>query len=201
MIYYFLYEEKGGVTLQIGQIQMTSQMGRININQMAGEMDISQPKADLSITQPNASILIKSANSKLMIDQSQAFEEANLYGPLRAIEKEAQAGRQAIQEGTKRRAAEGVQLADIHLDRNQIAEQAKQKGYRQYTPPSIKYIPSPFLVKTHYEKGNLSMDVQTNEPKINVKINKPVIDHQRGGVEISMAQHPYLSIHFENTYR
>src|SRR5699024_4527663 len=165
-------------------------------------------KADLSITQPNASILIKSANSKLMIDQSQAFEEANLYGPLRAIEKEAQAGRQAIQEGTKRRAAEGVQLADIHLDRNQIAEQAKQitkqkkkKGYRQYTPPSIKYIPSPFSVKTHYEKGSLSMDVQTNEPKINVKINKPVIDHQRGGVEISMAQHPYLSIHFENTYR
>ncbi|HLR92528.1 MAG TPA: DUF6470 family protein, partial [Atopostipes sp.] len=162
----------------MGKIQMTSQMGRIQISQTAGEMNISQPKADISITQPNAHLLIQTTNGKLTIDQSQAFEEANLYGPLRAIKKEAQAGRQAIQEGTRRRAAEGTQLADIHIEGNPIAEQAKQKGHRQYTPPSIKYIPSPLSVKTNYEKGKLSMDVKPNEPQIDVKINKPVIDYR-----------------------
>lgn len=187
--------------LQIGQIQMTSQMGKIQINQKAGEINISQPKTGMAISQPQPQMSIQTTKGKLTIDQSQAFEEANLYGPLRATEKEAQTGRQVIQEGTRRRAAEGVQLIDIHLDRNQIAEQAKQNGHRQYTPPSIKYVPSPFSVKTNYEKGNLSIDAKANEPQIDVKVNKPVIDFRRGGVDISMAQHPYLSIHFENTYR
>lgn len=180
---------------------MTSQRGKIQISQTGGELNISQPKADMSISQPQAQMSIQSSKGKLTIDQSQAFEEANLYGPLRAVEKEAQAGRQAVQEGTRRRAAEGAQLIDIHFEGNQIAEQAKQKTHRQYTPPSIKYIPSPFSVKTNYEKGKLAINAKASEPKIDVKINKPVMDFQRGKVNISMAQHPHLSIYFESTYK
>lgn len=186
--------------MQIPQLRMDSQMAKIKLSQIAGRLEIAQPKADLSISQPKARMSIQTAKGKLTIDQSQAFEEANLYGPLRAIEREAQAGRQAAQAGTRRRAAEGSQLIDIHLGSNQLVEQAKQNGHRQYIPPSIKYIPSPLSVKTNYEKGQVNIDAQQNQPQIDVRINKPTVDFQRGRVNVSMAQHPYLSIHFENMH-
>lgn len=184
--------------MQIPQLRMTSQMGQIQMAQSSGQLQIAQPKADMSISQPKAQMSIRTSEGKLTIDQSQAFEGANLYSALRATAKEAQAGRQAAQEGVRRRAAEGAQLIDIHLGGNQIVEQAKQKGHRQYVSPSIKYIPSPFSVKTNYEKGKVIIDARANEPQIDVRINKPRIDFQRGGVNISMAQHPHLSIHFES---
>lgn len=186
--------------MQLPQLRITAQMGKIQMRQSLGQLNISQPKADVAISQPPVKMSMQSSPGKLTIDQSQAFEEANLYGPLRSTEKAMQAGRQAILEGTRRRASDGAQLIDIHLGGNPIASQAKQNGHRQYASPSIKYIPSPLAVKTSYEKGNVTINAKANQPQIDVKINEPMMDFQRGSVDISMAQHPHLSIYFEDMY-
>ncbi len=181
-------------------LRIDSQPAKIAIRQTNGTVELAQPKADMSIAQPKADLQMRSTKGKLTIDQTQAFEEANLMGPLRSTEKHAQKGKQATLEGTKRRASEGSQLVDIHIGSNMIAEQSKQKGHRQYVPPSIKYIPSPFSVKTHYTKGDVTIDAQAQQPNIDVRINKPALNFNRGGVDISMAQHPSLSIHFDDIY-
>lgn len=184
--------------MQIPAIRIASQMGKIAIEQSQGKQHIAQPKADMSISQPKAAMSINATKGVLTIDQSQAWEEANLIGPLRLTEKTAQAGKQAALQATQKRAAQGSQLIDIHLGANAIVEQAKQNGHPQYMSPTIKYIPSPLAVKTHYEKGKVLIDVQAREPNIDVRVNKPAMNYQRGAVHISMAQDPSLSIHFEH---
>jgi len=186
--------------VQFPQIQITSQMGKIAIEQQTSQMNIKQPKADMTIHQPKADMMIHERDGVLTIDQTQAFEETNLFGPLRQTKKQAQAGKQAALQATQKRAVQGSQLIDIHLGGSVIAEQAKQNGYNQYVPPSITYIPSPLAVKTHYEKGKVDLDVQVQKPQIDAIISKPMISAERGGVHIAMAQQPSLSIHFENVY-
>lgn len=186
--------------MRLPEIRIASQMGKIAIEQTQGKQHISQPKASIAMSQPKAELSMQTTKGVLTIDQTQAFEEANLVGPLRYSEKIAQEGKRAVLTGTQRRAAQGSQLIDIHLGGNAIVEQAIQNGHRQYVAPSIKYIPSPFAVKTHYEKGKVMIDAQARDPIIDVKINKPIMDFQRGGVHVSMAQHPSLSIHFEHIY-
>lgn len=191
---------KGECRLRMPVLQISTQPAKIAIRQTDGTIELAQPKADMSMAQPKAAMSMQTTKGKLTIDQSQAFEEANIMGPLRSTEKQAQAGKQAVLQGTQRRASQGSQLVDIHFGNSAIIEQAKQNGHRQYIEPSIKYIPSPFSVKTHYTKGKVAIDAQAQKPNIDVRINKPTLNFHRGGVNISMAQHPSLSIHFDDVY-
>lgn len=186
--------------MQLPQIQMTSLMGKIAIEQSKGDMDIVQPKAEMTIEQPKAVLSMQTTKGTLTIDQSQAWEETNLMGPIRLSEKIAQEGKQAALEGVQRRAEQGAQLIDIHLGGNVIKEQAIQNGHPVYKEPQIAYIPSPLSVKIQYQKGQLQMDVETQKPIIDVKVNKPHINFQRGDVHVSVAQHPSLTIDFEHLY-
>lgn len=183
--------------MQIPQIRMTSQMGKIAIEQKAGNLDIVQPKAEVAMKQPKANISIHTSKGKLTIDQTQAWEEANLMSPLRLSKRHAQAAKQAVLGGIQKRAQQGAQLIDIHLGGNMIAQQAIQNGHRTYRPPSLTYIPSPLSVKTHYEKGQVTINVDAKKPVIDIKANQPVMQFNRGDVHISMKQHPFLMIEFE----
>src|SRR5690625_4737986 len=158
--------------MQFPQIRMESQMARIGIEQKHGQIELRQPKAELSIEQPKAEMSIRTTKGKLTIDQSQAWEEMNLGSTMRMIEKHAAEGKQSAQEGTARRAEQGAELIDIHNGVNMFAEQAVINGHPQMKTLSFKYIPSPFAVKLHYERGEVDINVQENKPIINAQINK-----------------------------
>lgn len=182
--------------MQIPTIHMTSQMGRIAIEQNEGTIEITQPNAEIHIKQPSADMSIHTRKGHLTIDQTQAWEETNLMSPIRFNKKHAQTSKQKALEGIQRRAQQGAQLIDIHLNGNVVAQQAVQNGYRTYKTPNLTYIPSPLAVKTHYEKGEVTTRVHVQEPIIDVQVNKPMMHYRRGHVQISMDQHPTLAIHF-----
>ncbi|MGM8364587.1 DUF6470 family protein [Virgibacillus sp. W0181] len=182
--------------MQLPQFRMESQLAQISIQQQAGKQMIKQPHADLSIEQPKAEISIEKIPSKLSIDQTQAWEEMNLMSTRKLVEKQAQAGLNSANEGTGRRAEQGTQLMRIELKSNPIKEQALVNGHNQMKRIGMKFIPSPFAVKIHYEPAEIKIKAQENKPVIQVVKNNPEISHERGNVEVAMEQYAQLEIDF-----
>jgi hypothetical protein len=186
--------------MKFPQLRMESQMGRIRIEQTPARIEMRQPRAHQSIEQPKAEMNITRTQGKLTIDQTQAWEERNLMSTPRFVEKHAQESRQAIHEGVARRAEQGSQLVKIEQGGNVIAEQARENGSRKIGNFGIKYVPSPFSVKIHYEPGELNIDIQPRKPNIHVETYKPEISFERGTVNITMEQYPQLEISVVDLY-
>lgn len=186
--------------MQFPQIRMESQLARIRMEQSPARIEMEQGKAHLSIEQPKADLSMRTVKGKLTIDQSQAWEEMNLMSTRRLNERHAEEGLQLASEGTARRAEQGAQLLNIHNGANMIAEQSVQNQLPKMKTLSLKYIPSPFAVKYHYERGDVQIDVKENKPIVDAQINQPTLTFHRGGVQISMEQHAKLQIDFDNLY-
>src|SRR5699024_4247609 len=191
---------KGLARMKFPQLQMESVAGRINIEQNPAKLGIKQAKASLTIEQPKAEMNIQNNKGKMHIDQSQAWEDRLLMSTLRLNEMHAQEARQAIQEGTARRAEQGAQLLNIEEGGNIIAEQAIENGHKHMKQLSIKYVPSVFSVKFNYETAKVDMNARVRQPIIDAEINKPEITFERGPVNVSMAQYPELTISVIDLY-
>ena len=58
----------------------------------------------------------------------------------------------------------------------------------------IKFIPSYGAVKLNYVPSNVEINVQPNEPQIDVSIRKPVHDYTPGKVSVELLQKPSIEI-------
>ena len=183
--------------MRIPQLKMESTNAMIAIRQTASQLNIRQEQAEVEIRQPKADLQMKSKKAKLSIDQSKAFAEANLKSALKWNKDIAASGRQHASSGTARRARQGNQLIDIHKGANALVALAKENGHPPDKMMGIKYIPSLFSVKVHYEPGNIDIRAQRNNPQIDAQTKKPDIDANRGDVSISMAQEAYLRMYVE----
>src|SRR5699024_11542100 len=91
----------------------------------------------------------------------------------------AASGRQHASSGTARRVRQGNQLIDIHKGANALVALAKENGHPPDKMMGIKYIPSPFSVKVHYEPGNIDIRAHRNNPQIDAQTKKQYIDANR----------------------
>ncbi|GEL78709.1 DUF6470 family protein [Tenuibacillus multivorans] len=183
--------------MQFPQIRMQSQMALIGINTTQGQQTIEQPKAQLSIQQPKADVQIDRRPPKLDIDQSQAWSDMGLYGPIEAAERNAQEGKQAWLQSLAKESQEGDQLMKIENGGNAIASIGKNNAYEPMKEFNVGWIPSHFAVKTSYEPGEINIRVQRNEPIINAQTQSPIINYQRGDIEIYLRQQNELQIDVE----
>jgi len=186
--------------MELPQIRMQSQMARISITTQPARQEIQQPKADLSIQQPHAEVSMRTTPSKLTIDQTQAWEDMNLRSVSRLTEKFAQDGKQAVAEGTGRRASQGTELMKIENKGNPLVSQAFQNAHEPPRALGIKFIPSLNAVKINYEPSKLDINIQPNKPIIESRVNKPEINYIPGSVDITLAQRESLEIDFVNIF-
>lgn len=186
--------------MQIPQIRMQSQMAHISIQQTSGKQEIQQPEASLSIQQPKAEMSIQTTPSKLQINQTKAWEDMNLMHISKRIEKFANEGLQGASEGTTRRVQQGDALMRIENQGNPIASQAIRNGFDQMKQLGIKFIPSGNAVKINYRPAEVNIDVNTNQPIIQVEAREPEIQFTQGEVNISMQNYQSLQIDFENLF-
>ncbi|MEK4297867.1 DUF6470 family protein [Oceanobacillus sp. FSL W8-0428] len=185
--------------MEIPQIRMHSQQAKIQIHTEPAQVHISQPSGDLTIRQPAAEISMRTKPGRLNIDQSQAWEDMNLLSPKKSIAKNAKAGQQAVLQGTARRARQGDALMRIENNSDPIKTQALENGFTQQKRLGLTFIPSTFAVKTSYQPAELDIQVRTNKPIIEGKINKPIIQYTAGRIETSLAQRQELTIEVVNT--
>lgn len=184
--------------MQLPQLRMESQFAKIQINQTNARLEIKQEQPQVMIQQPKPEVRMQTTPSKLSIDQTQAWEDMDLLSIFRRNDRFASEALQALQAGLARTAREGNELMKIENGGNPIAAQAK----RMSSPPpkelGIKFIPSHFAVKTHYQPSELHIDVTTNKPKIDAKIHAPQFTYHPGDVQTSLLQRNYLKITYEN---
>lgn len=188
-----------GMKMEFPQIRMHSQPAKIQIHSEPAQLHISQPSGDLTIKQPAAQISMRTKPGKLNIDQSQAWEDMNLLSAKKSIAKNAQAGQQTVLQGTARRARQGDALMRIENNTAPIKTQAVENGFSQQKRLGLTFIPSTFAVKTSYEPAELDIQVQTHQPIIEGRVNKPIIQYTAGRVETSLAQRQKLTIEVVNT--
>lgn len=186
--------------MQLPQIRIESQFASIGIRQPSGQQEIRQPKAELTIQQPQANFSMQTTKSKLTIDQTKAWEDMNLMSTARRVEVSAQEGKSALLEGMQRRAQQGSELMEIENGGNPIKQQAIINGHDQMKSIGFKYIPSQFSVKFHYQPAEVHIDAQANRPMIEVQINKPEHNYERGQVEIFMEKYGQLDINYTNIF-
>nr|WP_302328549.1 DUF6470 family protein [Salirhabdus salicampi] len=180
--------------MQFPQLRMESNMAQISIDQKPPIQHIEQPKADISIEQPRAQIKMESGRGKLTIDQSKAWRDMGMFSPVEFMEQYGQNGLHSALEGVARRAMEGDELMRIEQGGNPIAQHGETNSYEPQKEYNIGWIPSHFAVKTHYEPGELHIDVQVNKPIINVNPQKPIHDYTPGTVNTNMKQYASLQI-------
>lgn len=184
--------------MEFPQIRMHSQQAKIQIQTTPAQQQISQPQGELTIRQPKADIAMRTKPGKLYIDQSQAWEDMNLFSIRRVVEKNAQQGVQGALQGTARRARQGNELMRIEDHANPLKSQSIENGFSSKKSLGLAFIPSAFAVKTNYEPAHVDIHVQVNQPVIKGKINPPVMHYTPGSVKTSMAQWPQLDIEVVN---
>lgn len=186
--------------MKVPQIRIQSQFAQIGMEQQLSKIYIQQPKADLSIEQHHAKMVMETKKGELVIDQTQAWEEANLMSTIRLIKKQATEGLQAVTEGTARRAEQGTELMKIEQNHDAIYKQSLENGFKQQKTVSLKYIPSSFSVKIDYIPTEVHIDFITERPTIEATPNRPIIDFERGYINIYMEQYESLDIDVVNLF-
>ncbi len=188
-------------SLQLPSLEITSQFGKIGIRSYDAVLEIRQPPADMKIRQPLPDVTITKTNSKLEIDQSEAFADANLKPLHRWIKERAQQAKQVVLQDIAQEAREGSRLMKIESKTNAIAQIAKEQSEPAYKQPNIAFIPeSPLKVKFHYTPSKISIHVGEYEPKIAVKVNKPIIKYRPGDVQVYLRQKPSIEFSARTTY-
>ncbi|MFC7685727.1 DUF6470 family protein [Ureibacillus sp. GCM10028918] len=179
--------------MNIPKLLIQSTDAKVGLSIQQPKQHIQQPPAELQIKQPSAEISISVEKGQLFIDASQARSEYG-FKTIQELEKmAAKKGYQDLLDGIARRAREGGQLMSIGKNNNALQSIAKSKTSPNSKSLGIVFIPSA-KVKLDYKPAEVDINVQTKEPIINAKINKPIHNYTPGKVNVDLIQYPSLKI-------
>jgi hypothetical protein len=176
-------------TLPIVQIRTTP--SKLNIDADLGQFSIRQPKADIQLSTKPAKLTVQSYPIDFKVDQTKALSayyggnmidmNARIYDGLQ----------QQFLENVADKVREGNQLAKIYEPGNTIANIV-----------GTNWMSKPFPeTRTPASYDNVDISIHTQPPDIsyepaasemNVTVNKPEIQYQRGKLDIYVSQ--YASI-------
>ncbi len=175
-------------------MQITTQKAVLDIRSTPAKITIRQPQADFDLKQTLPKFDIDTEQIRVVIDQSQCFSEAGRKSNGELIQEAAQMGMQAALQGIERRSSEGDMLAAIDNPTNPIPEIALNNLFEE-KEFNIDSIPKS-RPKIDFVGG--TVDIKLIEGKIDIvtKPNKAEIDVRLGGVEISLSQHPSITMRY-----
>lgn len=184
--------------MQLPQLRMDSTMAKINISATPSRQTIRQPKAQMHLEQPPARLEMRTTPGRLTIDQTRAWAAMDIKHIFQRVKEHAAEGRRSAMEGIARRAEEGDELMKIEHGGSPIANQAIRTSKLLNYQYNYALVPPPFSVKMHYQPGTLKIEAEPQRVINHTIARKPIIDYQRGQVNISMKQHAALDIEVIN---
>ncbi|MBU9711763.1 DUF6470 family protein [Evansella tamaricis] len=177
--------------------KLSIQTGRaeIGIQHHKPPMSIKQEQARMSLKQElSGSLQISKTASQLYIDQTEAFADAGLKGPLRqGLERTGQA-RQSIFQYIAKTVRQGEQMKKIETGQNVLPHLARENGERQL--PSVNYGTIPenaFKVQFHYVPSSIAVDVSWPDPTIRFDPVEPKIQIPRWEANAYLQQKNWIT--------
>lgn len=176
------------------RIEMTSQPALIGLSTTKPVQSIEQPAPEVNINSELPRVSVESTLPKVRISQTKAFAESGLKGILQlGIENASRAMSKMISD-SGRIVDEGNQFADIQNNVDVVAENADQNAFGQFTG-ELNIVTMPTSgPDIELIKGENNISVKGGTVDINVNVNKPVIDYQRGKLDIYLRQMNSLTI-------
>lgn len=177
-------------------LQMSSVRGQVGLQQDRPSMQIQQPNADLSILQNHSTLKISKTASQLFIDQSEAFADAHLKGPLRSSNEFISKSKSKLAQYIAKTAGQGDQMMRIEHGFEMIpriaAVNSELYPERELNVGSLPRSTS--QVKFDYRPSEISLDVSSSMPEINVRKNDPRISIPKWQSNAYIQQKNNLSI-------
>lgn len=184
--------------MRIPQIQITTTDLKMDWRITNPVQKIQQPQAELSIEQPAATLEINMTNAKLDVNMDQFWRDVGLKKTGELIAEFAQKGREGALSGVSRRVGEGRQMM-LGAGKGQGAGTIKSiamqnHGPKRSGPYNIQFIPSYQAIKVNITPGTTDVNIQQQEVRHDVKVNKPIMNLERGTVDGTMLQRPDVQI-------
>ena len=182
--------------MRIPQIQIQTTDIQMNYQTTDPVQRIEQPQADIQIDQPAAILEINTTNPQLNIDMTQLWRDLGLQSTKETIRMTAQQGQQAVLQGISKKVSEGRQLMmGAGKGGNTIKQLAIQEfGAKRPGPYNIDFIPSYQAIKVAITPGTTEVNIEQQQPKIDVQVNKPVHDYTPGSINGTMVTRPDVQI-------
>ncbi|MFX3687987.1 MAG: DUF6470 family protein [Paenibacillus sp.] len=178
-------------TLPIVQIRTMSSL--LSIDSDPGQFSIRQPKADVQLSTRPAKLTVESHPIRLSVDQSKAFSAYN-GGNMIDMNARIYSGiQQLFLQNMADRVEQGNQLAAIHKPGNTVAN-IVGSDWQAKPFPEIRTPASFDNVETRVETQAPDISFQPAESEMNVIVNRPEIEYNRGKLDIYVKQ--YASIQF-----
>lgn len=178
--------------MRIPQIQLTITDIQMNTNVTDAKQHIQQPHATQHIEQSAAKLEIHTKDAKVLIDNSQLWRDLGLKPTGELISEYAEKGRQANLKAIAQKMSEGSQLRETAgKGQNAVQQMAVQKfGPKPTNNINIKFIPSYNAVKINVQPGDVDIRITPQDVKIDVKVNKPIINYTPGEISGTMIVRP-----------
>ena len=159
---------------------------------------IKQPNAEQTIEQPEAKLEIKTTDAVINIDMTKFYSDVGLKRNSELMSDFVNKARQEMMSSISRRVNEGRQIM-IGSGKNQGVETIKSiaiqnHGPKRSGPIGLDFIPSYNSIKVNIEPGTTEVNIERQNPKIEVKVNKPQIDFTYGKVSGKMLVRPDVTI-------
>ncbi|PYE50647.1 hypothetical protein HUB98_14185 [Paenibacillus barcinonensis] len=178
-------------TLPVVQIRTTPSI--LSIDADPGQFSLRQPKADVQLHTRPAQLKVQSHAPELNVDQSRAFAAYN-GGNMIDMNARIYSGMQQIfLQNIANRVQQGNQLAEIHKSGNTIANIIGE-DWQGTSFPEMRGPASIDNVDIRFNVRAPELEYTPAVSEMNVTINRPEIEYQRGKLDIYVKQ--YASIQY-----
>jgi hypothetical protein len=179
--------------MQLPQIQIRQQQAQLYIDADLGKQSIEQPKATIDMRQIAPEQHFSTTRGQLQVNQDRAWEALGIGNHLKAMSTIYSMSSDIALQGLARIVQKGDQMAAIHLGGNPIAEMALD--WKRTFPEFDFRGPASFLnVDVSYTPGELTRETTPGRVELNVQVNRPIHQYERGKLDIHMSQYPKVEI-------
>lgn len=173
-------------------LQIRQQYGQIGIDAGLGQYSIEQPKADVQIKSNPATIQIDQHQPELVVDSSRARAAYTGGNQLEMTQRLYSSVKQIFLQGIAKRVEEGNRMAEFFKPGNTIAE---VYGKSEPLPVMGEFRGEASIdnVDVHFNIRETDIYIEQGSVDINVQVNKPKIEYQRGPHQTYMIQNPSVT--------
>ncbi|WP_127581218.1 DUF6470 family protein [Paenibacillus koleovorans] len=162
---------------------------KLHVDADLGKFDIQQPRPTFEMKTIPAKQDIQQPRGDLKIDQTRAWDALALGNNLETMHRIYSRASDVAMEGIRKIVEKGNQFAAIHRGGNPIADAAEASvgGFQELD----------FVGEAGYDNVDITYtarwpQIETTPGRIdlNTKVNPPIIEYQKGKLEIYMKQYP-----------
>ncbi|MBD2868412.1 DUF6470 family protein [Paenibacillus arenilitoris] len=179
--------------MQIPQIQIRMQHAKLSIDADLGKQHLEQPQAAIDMKQIRPEQHFTTKQGHLEINQDRAWDALALGGNLETMSKIYSMASDMALQGLARIVEQGNRMADIHLGGNPIADSALE-WQRTFPEFDFRGYASSGNVDLSYTPAEVAIDTTPGRVELNVQVNQPVHQYERGKLDIYMSQYPKVEI-------